>query len=856
MKPSGIPSVQDVAIGALLHDIGKLLQRSSSMRLTSDQMSRAGDVLPSFKGRHSHWHALWTDAFFDWVENEELPWPKDVKPGWVRDLAIYHHRPLQSYPHAPERIVTELVTVADQLASGYERRPHDVEEELDDRSRDSFRRIPMTAIMPSLSLESTRASRVAHHLPGELDADAIVPKPGREGGEIGNRTHLCYSETWKGFREGWRTLAVALGQDSDAHLFEEALMSLCERWLWAVPSSTIDEPDISLFDHSRAVSGFAAALYQYHSARNELTSADAIRDRMRPKFRFLVGDLSGLQTTLFRFRRERVRGLNRILRGRSLKFQLIADAGIRLVLKEFEMPWSAAFQTAGGRFLILLPELGDEEMRIRTNRLRTAFDHWLVREYTGDLGLGLALSRPFCVHDLVKHKDEVDDHARNERARKVRDDIAVAAESAKLQQFREPAETAVLNLDYPHGVCGACGVRPAQRAETDKPESYCVSCQSESELGRRFPKSHKILIGSGSADSMIFELGYALRGPGDVGSSGWRFGNEGRQAEIPAAFRPGHCHVPRLSEAEAVKFRELEDHDDIQAGDIKTFEVLAERSARNGTGRKMLAILAADVDRLGRLFREGAGSRWSLARAAALSRMVDGYFSIRLPRVLESEWPDIYTVYAGGDDLLLLGPWQDMFEFAARLREDFASFSLENDAVTLSAAIALFDVKSPVSIAAREARNRLAKVKSSGRNGISAIENRPMPWDTYCRAMENASKMNGLLQDGTLSTAALYRFLEMSDAVSRIAGQDARQEDHAWRARLGYTLARNLPDCSSDERQQAAFDFVISLFGLDRRLSGALDGATGVRLALSHAIYQNRWSNSAVSGNVKQSSSP
>ncbi|MDE0209873.1 MAG: hypothetical protein OXJ64_08315, partial [Boseongicola sp.] len=436
MKHSGLPTVQDVAIGALLHDIGKLLQRSSSMRLTTEQKGRASDVLPVYKGRHSHWHALWSDAFFDWVEEEHLPWPKDVNPGWVRDLAIYHHRPLQAYPDAPELIITELITVADRLASGYERRPRDIDEELDERHRDKFRRIPMTAIVPSLRLEETGPEPHGHQLPGELDADAMLPTPGREGPDIGDRTFSCYAETWEGFQEGWRTLVTMLGPDADACLFEEALLGLCERWLWSVPSSTIDEPDISLLDHSRAVAGFAAALYQHHRARNELTSAEAIRDSVRPKFRFLVGDLSGLQPTLFRFRRERIRRLNRILRGRSLKFQLIADAGTRLALREFGMPWSAAFQTAGGRFLILLPELGEKEMQARTNRLQKACDDWMAHEYTGDLGLGLALSRPFSVHDLVMLRDETDDCARNVRARRVRDDLAVAVETAKLQQLQ------------------------------------------------------------------------------------------------------------------------------------------------------------------------------------------------------------------------------------------------------------------------------------------------------------------------------------------------------------------------------------------------------------------------------------
>ncbi len=838
MQRSEIPTVFEIAIGALLHDIGKLLQRASKQRLTHEQMSRASDILPVYQGNHTHWHALWSDAFFDWSNDEQLPWPRGLDPNWIRDLAVYHHRPLQPYPTAPGHVITELVTIADRLASGYERRPGDIGVENDDGQRDRFRRIPLKAIVPSLSLKGSPKGPHGHHLPRELNAMSLIPdRKCDEGHEIGDRTISGYCSVWEGFQNGWRALTNSLAHESSPELFEEGLLGLCEQWLWSIPSSTIDEPDISLFDHSRAVAAFAAALYQHHAARGELNSPSAIRDNRRPKFRFLVGDLSGLQSTLFRFNRERIRGLNRVLRGRSLRFQLIADAGTRHVLREFQMPWSAALQTAGGKFLILLPDLGEDEMHDRTGRLRNEFDEWIAQEYTGDLGIGLALSDPFSYHDLVRAKDESDDTARKERANKVRDALGMTAETAKLRQLQSPAEQAVQNISFPHGTCGACGVRPAEHAETEEREAYCSSCRAENELGRQFPKSNKVLIEKGAGRSAILGLGYGLYGDDRSGMTGWRFGNEGRQSEVPAAFRPGYCYVPRFSEADVEEFRHLDDHDDIAAGHVKTFEVLAESG---GKGRKMLAVLMADVDRLGRLFLEGTGHRWSLARAAALSRMIDGYFSVRLPDLLEKDWPNIYTVYAGGDDLLLLGPWQDIFAFAASLHQDFSRYSLDNPDVTLSAGIALFDVKAPVSAAARQAKERLARVKADGRNGISAIERPRLCWASYHEALRNAGKLCDFLKDETLSVATLYRLLTLSDSATQSALGTAKPDDYAWRARLGYTLARTLPKHTSDERQRAAFDFVIQLFGLDQRLSGALDGTSGASLALSHAIYQNR----------------
>jgi CRISPR-associated protein Csm1 len=75
--------------------------------------------------------------------------------------------------------------------------------------------------------------------------------------------------------------------------FEQALLGLSERLLWAVPSSTVDQPDISLHDHARAVAAIAAALAAWHAAHGE-PSVAAVKDRTRPKFRLITLDLSGI----------------------------------------------------------------------------------------------------------------------------------------------------------------------------------------------------------------------------------------------------------------------------------------------------------------------------------------------------------------------------------------------------------------------------------------------------------------------------------------------------------------------------------------------------------------------------------
>ena len=97
-------------------------------------------------------------------------------------------------------------------------------------------------------------------------------------------------------------------------LFTEGLLGLLERYTWAIPSSTIDLPDISLFDHTRVAAALAAAGHATLSAEGRLEDEAHVRDRSAPRYRLITGDLSGIQRTIFKLASEGVAGLARTLR--------------------------------------------------------------------------------------------------------------------------------------------------------------------------------------------------------------------------------------------------------------------------------------------------------------------------------------------------------------------------------------------------------------------------------------------------------------------------------------------------------------------------------------------------------------
>jgi CRISPR-associated protein Csm1 len=95
-------------------------------------------------------------------------------------------------------------------------------------------------------------------------------------------------------------------------------------------------------------------------------------------------------------------------------------------------------------------------------------------------------------------------------------------------------------------------------------------------------------------------------------------------------------------------------------GAIFDLDQLAEKA----TGAKYLASLKIDVDNFGK-----ATSKSSLFQTSMLSYCIKEFFQSNLDNVIESHWG--YTIYGAGDDLFVIGPWDQMIELAKRINDDF-----------------------------------------------------------------------------------------------------------------------------------------------------------------------------------------
>lgn len=848
-------SINEVVFGTLLHDIGKFMQRAFGSKHGLDSQSlRMENVLcpPDGKGGYTHKHVLWTAAFFDWMEKEGIWFPQGVNVAKVRTFASYHHLP--DSPRG-EAAMGWVAALADRYSSGMDRKPFQEESDTGEKGWNAFRKIPQKCIFDHVILDPERlgtpiANAVKLEPLDPYDPDALLPEPWPKGGQDEGLPSR-YALLWEGFCRDLRTLAAA---GLTPHLFEEALLGLLERYTWAVPSSTIDIPDISLYDHARTSAAIAACLFRHHEDRGELDDLEAIKDSKRPKFRLLAGDLSGIQSTLFTLRRQGVKGVNKILRARSFLLGSIAEAAGLRSIRALGLPQCCVLQQAGGRFLILMPEVrGAVEV---VHQLRSEIDRWMVEHYTGSLSLNLALTEPFGGGSFQAAA-----------FREVISSLGLALDEAK-QRPLSTFEKGVLKVDYPHGqACSACGIRPARNDVKD--DGRCHTCEAEFTIGGKVPHSSYICWVSSEeryqeATEILGQQLLLLDKPPDVSwlprlVSVRRIGK--RQGGEPWSQRFVANYVPVFSSQEGLntkRYEGIEASEEIGIGRPKTFEHLGaealeyEKDKDSYRGKPFLSLLKADVDRLGFVFSHGlegqpqGGSApqtgaFSLSRVVQLSRMMDLFFTGYLPGLLRREYPDTYVIYAGGDDLLLIGPWFQTLFLAKRIQETFTFYTGRNPNLSISAGICLMRSNDPVNRAVEEAEAMLDEAKHGGRDRITAVCGGPVTWPQYEQALENAEWVHQRMNDKDypVSTGFVYSLLRLAeDAEAASRGMIARA---GWRAKLAYHLARNVKGEDKDDARRRREAWLRKL-GFDEAFN-PMEVSRGIsrwRVALTVALYRNR----------------
>ncbi|MBR2917662.1 MAG: hypothetical protein IKC25_02860 [Campylobacter sp.] len=205
------------------------------------------------------------------------------------------------------------------------------------------------------------------------------------------------------------------------------------------------------------------------------------------------------------------------------------------------------------------------------------------------------------------------------------------------------------------------------------------------------------------------------------------------------------------------------------------------------------------------------------------AKNIDSFFSLYIPQIIQNEFKDSYVVFAGGDDLFIIGQWQSTLDLARRIRAEFIDF-VKSKELSISFGIALFKPSRPVNYLAHHLEELLKNSKNiDGKNSITLF-NSSVKWSEYIEIFDELSTLMGDLGDDD-KMAFFYRILDICDMSSRLQSKFSPQ-DALWRSKLNYSYNRNIK--SKDEN---------ILQSLNKNIAKS---PKAVKMVVSELIYKRR----------------
>ena len=755
-----------VQIGAMLHDIGKVLYRAADGR----NHSRSGyDFLTEETG----------------IEDRE-----------ILDQVLYHHAALLKGSGVPDNSPAYITYIADNIAAAADRR----KKENGDTGFD--RQAPLESIFNILN-----GNRKSMHYPqGTLEDDGSVYVPVSE--KIG------YDENfYKKIQLHLKDVLSALTDDAAIkECYLNSLLSAMEADLSFIPSSTDrgQLSDVSLYDHVKITSALAGCIYAWIKEQNITDYRSLLFDREkefygRKVFLLYSMDMSGIQSFIYhQFGTEDVL---KNLRARSFYLEILLENLIDELLQRLHLCRANLIYSGGGHAWLLLPNT--EAAAATVSGFESETNAWLMNTFGTELFLAAAGS-PCSALDLENkpegsYRNLFRSVSRNISRRKI--DRYSADQILALNGMEKTEEPVRIKGRSGDGIreCRIC-----HRSDRLVKDDICSLCDGLGRLSKAVLEADFYAVTSEALEGRlpVFEGQYLVP-----------TGEE----ELRKMIGEDRHYIRSYSKNKMYTGQSFATK--LWVADYSSAKTLGEL-AEAGSGIRRLGVIRADVDNLGSAFVSGFPDEYqTLSRSASFSRMLSLFFKKNVNDILRDpqyfideaqEKRNATVIYAGGDDLFIIGAWKDIIEFSVDLSRKLEAFT--EDSLKISAGIGLYNEKYPVSYIASKSGDLESRSKSlEGKDAVTLFtaQGRPNPaagsaqpedhtyhWKEFTEEVlgQKLSLLNRFFgsgnEDQERGKAFLYRILELY----RYSG------DRINLARLAYLLARLEPSEKASEEYRAIYD--------------------------------------------------
>lgn len=512
----------------------------------------------------------------------------------------------------------------------------------------------------------------------------------------------------------------------------DPLLSILERYWARVPSERDGDTGIPLFDKARLTCALASALYE----RFATDGADLTGE---PPAELAVETLPTDTDCLAIVAGRLVDGGDFVERhiaqgdvctslGRAFFVRLLAEHVADDILARLGLCAASAIYRTDTEFVLLCPNVPALQETVQAVAERT--NRWLLETFGPTIHWAIA-STPAAPQNLADGKlsgvlTTLAHSLTQQEARPYGDGLANALTQA------EPTN--------PDGYCEVCGTDMAPELgplSTRAPDiKACERCQQFSEIGSDLLGSMGVSVETADSPDKAellcfprsdgtwarYRVAKADAPPGTVRYQ-YVFADAAPASQVAGdarlIFHARHirssAHVPKSG----------------RTGDRKRrHEVASLRAlAKSARGAPYLGVLRLDVDdTFGRIW----GQATDLKRFATLSRTVSRFFDVNVPAICASDLPkgmqprdvsekspdrgtgrNVTLVRSSGDDLLLVGAWDEVTELTIDIRECFRLYTARG-ALDVSASVVVGESDAPLLSLATMTAHGLVVAKAHG----------------------------------------------------------------------------------------------------------------------------------------------
>lgn len=736
-----------LVIASLLHDIGKVIYREGSD-----------------KRKHS-------ESGYDYLKQEVGITDKEILNG-----VLYHHYDKMVNAKLDKQSLAYITYIADNIASAADRRKSDAEGTGFETS------MPLQSVFNILNGNEEQY----YYKPRLLDCrDEInYPQPIAEPFD----KHFYY-QVKDNLTDNLRGL-----EWNETYI--NSLLTVLEGNLTYVPSSTnkSELADISLYDHVKITAAIAACIYQYLQEQQIEDYRDVLFQNANEFYKketmMLASlDISGIQDFIYTIARQKAL---KSLRTRSFYLEIMMEHIIDCFMQRLNLSRTNLIYSGGGHCYILVPNT--KKAKKTLDDVANEVNVWLLDMF--DISLYVAVAYYPCNSNALRNQPE-GSYA----------DIfkELSAQLAKKKRMRYTAKQ-IIRLNQKKKSKYALECKVCKKIDDVSDEGMCQFCEAVTLFSNHILKADIFtVVSKEEAGSLPLPLGGYL-----LSDTEKTLKERMNKPEYVRAYSKNALYTGKQMTTK------------LWVGDYSyasQFDDLVEQS----NGIKRLGVLRADVDNLGQAIVSGFDNpkndnRYvTLSRTATLSRQLSLFFKMLINRIMKYPKYTIGTpkkerfatiVYSGGDDLFIVGAWDDIIELAVDISREFSKYT--QGTLTISAGVGVYVNGYPISVMAGEVaeledeskhnvnKNSITLLPDGVKHAITTmnteitISDGTYTWkefteeviDEKYRLLENFFR-----QEEDRGKAFIYRILEF------IRGR----EEKINFARFVYLLSRLEPDRSESE---------------------------------------------------------